>query len=230
MAEEEFGDACIDLHTYTSITDLYTRFSTLLFEALGGSGAYWWQYMSMAFTKRRMASLPSWVPDLHENAEEVALRPFRSLLHVHTYSHSDWQASFRPPTAATGSRPDEIVLRGKLLDDVMLVHPEVPWLVEEVSRTAACRCHYMGKQPRRYSHVQHLRCFSHFGGNVLVHDFSGLLYRAINRFAHLTRAMAWFSRTGAAVPEPCTAAQPSRGVSYCTAQLHLIESLTTVQQ
>lgn len=128
MVGEEFGDAGKDLHTYTSIPDLYTRFSTLLFETSGPAVTklHWWYYMSMAFNLTRIDGLPSWVPDLHNNDAQSKRQPFESMLSARVYSNPPWQASSKPAIASKGRAPDEILLRGKILDEIILVHPEVP--------------------------------------------------------------------------------------------------------
>lgn len=126
MVEEEFGDAGMALHTYTSIANLYTQFSTLIFEASGSTKLHWWYYVSMAFNLKRIDGLPSWVPDLHNNDMKSKRQPYESMLAARVYSDPPWQASSRSRVASKGPRPDEIILRGKLLDEVTLVHPEVP--------------------------------------------------------------------------------------------------------
>lgn len=127
MVQEEFGSASEGLHTFTSIADLYTRFSTLLFEASGLTRMQWWYYMSMAFRKNRIEGLPSWVPDLHHNDTKDKRHLFDSMIAARVYSDPPWQASTKPRKAAHGPRPGEIMLRGRILDEVTLVHPEVPY-------------------------------------------------------------------------------------------------------
>lgn len=127
MVEEEFGNASEDLHTYTSIADLYTRFSTMLFEASGLTDVHWWYFMSMAFRKNRIDGLPSWVPDLHHNRTEDRRYVFDNMMTMRVYSDPLWQASSRPRRAAHGPRSGEIVLRGKLVDQVTHIYPEVPY-------------------------------------------------------------------------------------------------------
>jgi hypothetical protein len=127
MVEEEFGNASEDLHTHSSIADLYTRFSTMLFEASGLTDVHWWYYMSMAFRKNRIEGLPSWVPDLHHNRTEDKRHVFDSMMFMRGSSDPPWKASSKPRKAAHGPRPGEIVLRGKLVDHVMHVYPEVPY-------------------------------------------------------------------------------------------------------
>ncbi|KZM20903.1 hypothetical protein ST47_g7943 [Ascochyta rabiei] len=128
MVQEEFEGAGRELHRYTSIPHLYTRFSTLLFTASGPSitDLHWWFYLSMAFNLKRIDGLPSWVPDLHHNDSKCKRQPYESMLAARVYSDPPWQASSRPCIVSKGSRSDEIILRGKLLDTVLLVHPEVP--------------------------------------------------------------------------------------------------------
>jgi len=126
MVEEELRNASKDLHTYTSIADLYTRFSTMLFEASGLTDVHWWYYMSMAFRKNRIKGLPSWVPDLHHNRTEDKRYVFDNMMTMRASSGPLWQASSRPRKAAHGPRPGEIILRGKLVDQITHVYPEVP--------------------------------------------------------------------------------------------------------
>ncbi|KAF3008766.1 hypothetical protein E8E13_010270 [Curvularia kusanoi] len=127
MVEQEFGDASQVLHDYRSIPELYTQFSTLLFKASGLTKVHWWYYLSMAFNKTRIGGLPSWVPDLHNNDTSSKRQPRESMLQFRTNVHPPWQASSGKRHAALGRRSGEIVLRGKLLDVVNVVHPEVPF-------------------------------------------------------------------------------------------------------
>jgi hypothetical protein len=134
MVQEEFGAVGEDLHTYTSIPDLYTRFSTLVFEASGPAVTewHWWYYLGMAFSLNRIEGLPSWVPDLHHQDPESRRRPYATMLIARIYSDPPWQASSKSSVASKGSKPDEIVLRGKLLDEVILAHPEVPHFPDDL--------------------------------------------------------------------------------------------------
>ena len=134
MVQEEFGDSGKDLHTYTSIPDLYTRFSILMFEASGPAvtETHWWYYVSMAFSKNRIQGLPSWVPDLHHRDAQSKRRPWESMLGARVYSDPPWQASSKACVASKGSQPDEIILRGKILDEVKLVHPEIPHFPDDM--------------------------------------------------------------------------------------------------
>ena len=134
MIQEEFEVVREDLHTYTSIPDLYTRFSTLMFEASGPAVTdwHWWYYLGMTFSLNRIEGLPSWVPDLHHQDPESKRRPLESMLGARVYSDPPWQASSRSCIASKGSEPDEIVLRGKLLDEVVLAHPEVPHFPDDL--------------------------------------------------------------------------------------------------
>jgi hypothetical protein len=133
MVQEEFGDASMELHTYTSIPDLYTRFSTFMLAASGPDKTelHWWFYLSMAFGFKRTDGLPSWVPDLHYQDIEFKSQPYESMVSIRARNGSPWQASARPCVVSKGSQPDEMVLRGKLLDEVALVHPEVPCFPKE---------------------------------------------------------------------------------------------------
>ena len=81
----------------------------------------------MAFNKTRIDDLPSWVPDLHNNDATSKRQPYESMLAAQISSNPPWLASSQPRGAAHGPRPGEIVLRGKLLDAVTFVHPEVPF-------------------------------------------------------------------------------------------------------
>ncbi|KAF2629737.1 hypothetical protein BU25DRAFT_409003 [Macroventuria anomochaeta] len=123
MVQEEFGDHAKDLHTYTSIANLYTRLSTLMFEASGLTKLHWWFYLSIAFNQKRIGRLPSWVPDLHNNDAKSKRQPYESMIAVR--GDPPWQASSRPCGASHGPQPGETILRGKLLDKFMLMHPEV---------------------------------------------------------------------------------------------------------
>lgn len=128
MVQEEFGHASADLHSYTSIPDLYTRFSTLMLDTSGPhkTDLHWWYYLSMAFNLKRLDGLPSWVPDLHHNDATSKRQPYESIMSIRALNTHAWRASTKPSTVHKGPGGDEIVLRGKLLDQIVLVHPEVP--------------------------------------------------------------------------------------------------------
>ncbi|OSS50165.1 hypothetical protein B5807_05135 [Epicoccum nigrum] len=96
MVEREFGNASQALHGSMSIAELYTQFSTLLFEASGLAKTNWWSYLSMAFNKIRIDGLPSWVPDLHNNDTESKRQPYESMLAAQGSNDPPWQASSQP--------------------------------------------------------------------------------------------------------------------------------------
>ena len=60
---------------------IYTTFSGYLLTAVDSNNVNWWLWLSLAFTLMRKGNLPSWVPDLHHQAQEHKCQPYRSLLY-----------------------------------------------------------------------------------------------------------------------------------------------------
>lgn len=107
---------------YTSYQDLFTRFSAyVLTEYPTQNGIEWWRWLSLAFGPEKCEGLPSWVPDLHAISKTI---------------HSGADLEFRVPSyqAATrwnnkprgGLKIGQLVLRGRILDEVVTVFEPIP--------------------------------------------------------------------------------------------------------
>lgn len=115
------------LHDYThgSTTRLYVQFSTYTL-TISVRDSDWWKYINSSFTLHRREGLPSWVPDLHYQRAPNICYPFKDVMDFCNKNPLQFQASTRATDFAIGQQPDEIVLQGRLLDEVGIVHPMVP--------------------------------------------------------------------------------------------------------
>jgi hypothetical protein len=118
----------LELHEITDIGILYTTFSKYLFmEAGTEADLQWWFWFSHACYPIRDQGLPSWVPDLHHQGSEYKCRPF-PLLIDHGYRVSrPFRASAKQRSVGPGERLNELSIRGKLLDEVVIAHDEMPF-------------------------------------------------------------------------------------------------------
>ncbi|CAN9329213.1 unnamed protein product [Alternaria alternata] len=107
---------------YTSYQDLFTRFSAyILTEYPDPNSVKWWAWLSMAFGPDKCDGLPSWVPDFHSSSNP-------------TYSVGNLE--FRVPSyqAAIGEKNEprgdlktgKLMLRGRILDEVIMVFESIP--------------------------------------------------------------------------------------------------------
>lgn len=135
VAKEELGATGVDFRTYTSIATLYTQFATyLLINSSPNETQFWWPVFNLAFTLNKRDELPSWVPDFHR--QEKGGKDVCTTTTVAGFGRTSRQycASGRPTTVKQGSRAGEIVLRGKILDKIIVVHPAGTRNVEKSNR------------------------------------------------------------------------------------------------
>ncbi|KAJ4364235.1 hypothetical protein N0V95_000857 [Ascochyta clinopodiicola] len=104
-----------------STRDLYVDFSKYILSK-STRNHHWWKYLNMSFNLERREGLPSWVPDLHFQTEPCICTPssIREFQRDHDFRY---QASLNTSTFALGQETDEIVLRGKIIDSIIMVHP-----------------------------------------------------------------------------------------------------------
>jgi hypothetical protein len=104
--------------------DLYTRFSTMVFTGLGPNAKLWWLWLGLAFTLQRCEWLSSWVPDLHHQSKGFVSHPERDLVLQTWLLHEDDVKKQNMARCDFESR--QLVLRGKILEDIIFVYPEIP--------------------------------------------------------------------------------------------------------
>ncbi|KAH7071134.1 hypothetical protein BKA63DRAFT_517379 [Paraphoma chrysanthemicola] len=128
VKKEDLGPIGPELYAYASVPELYTKFSTYLLTNVDPMHWTWWHWLSLAFTLKRREDLPSWVPDLHQQSPECLCQPKPSI-----FSHQDieagnesYRASMISNYVRSGSNFGELILIGKILDEVVIVMTEVP--------------------------------------------------------------------------------------------------------
>lgn len=100
LVDEKFlahtGDA---LQTYmgdhSSIPELYTMFTEYLLTNINAQDISWWWWLNQVFTYGRNEDLPSWVPDLHRQAEKYQCRPHSDIMQVRQQGQLPYKASRR---------------------------------------------------------------------------------------------------------------------------------------
>ncbi|KAH6618743.1 hypothetical protein C7974DRAFT_36344 [Boeremia exigua] len=105
----------------TSVADLYTSFSRYIL-AKSTRNHFWWRYINMSFSLYRTEGLPSWVPDLHHQRPPYICGP-ATIREFQRDGDVRYQASLSPSSFELGNEMDEIILRGKILDNIIIVHP-----------------------------------------------------------------------------------------------------------
>jgi hypothetical protein len=138
LVDEEFlaqvGDA---LQTFTgdysSIAELYTIFTEYLLTNVSAQNISWWWWLNLVFTYERNKDLPSWVPDLHRQAEKYQCWPHCDMMEVRQQGRLLYKASKRPAEARLG-RPGsgELTLKGTLVDRISFVHTQQPTVPKDV--------------------------------------------------------------------------------------------------
>ncbi|KAH7066384.1 heterokaryon incompatibility protein-domain-containing protein [Paraphoma chrysanthemicola] len=108
---------------------VYANFARYLLSEVGPRDRLFWLWVTYAFAFERIDRLPSWAPDLHHMRENNWPDPLRVM------PDFTEKAIGRPrnkPDAPTikrmcGGRWDEMVLKAKMLDEVLEVYDEFPW-------------------------------------------------------------------------------------------------------
>jgi hypothetical protein len=131
IKEKELEATGIDVSAHTTVTSVYTQFSTyILLNTSPNETENWWRYFNLAFTLKRPLELPSWVPDLHhqkQGAAEYVCSPRRVVEFIEVWPlYHKYQASWKPNAIRKGSGSHELILCGKILDRIVFVHPPIP--------------------------------------------------------------------------------------------------------
>ena len=106
---------------YVSVEDLFTRFTKFILETAWKQGSsFLWGWFSWAFRIDERKHLPSWVPDFLD-CERLHLHMDSS--HRRTSRYARMKRYHR---LLGGSRPEQLVLTGQVLDDVVRVFPMMP--------------------------------------------------------------------------------------------------------
>ena len=135
ISEADLKKSGIRADPSTTVPELYTQFSKHVLLSTDPSAHYrWWEYLSRAFTFKRTAGLPSWVPDLHHQSMDDGHTcvPYRSIREFGSIS-AYFKASSLPGVVTGGLGPEQLVIRGKLLDRVIYVHDEITLIPDSES-------------------------------------------------------------------------------------------------
>ncbi|KAI8940558.1 hypothetical protein NX059_004235 [Plenodomus lindquistii] len=103
-----------------SVFELYTHFSIYILTNTDMVNDFYWKWVAMAFMNRakRNESLPSWVPDFHQQTGYDRI----GRVFVKSYSPSTRQYSQPRP----GKRLDQLIFRGKIFDFVASIFSGPP--------------------------------------------------------------------------------------------------------
>jgi hypothetical protein len=115
----------LKLHDSLDVPTLYTIFSKHLLTSVDPSGR-WWSWFGLALGFSRRQGLPSWVPDLHQQEERNLCEVFMRSLPYHYGLSRPVQASNKKASATPGERLDELLLKGRIIDEVVMAHEEIP--------------------------------------------------------------------------------------------------------
>jgi hypothetical protein len=118
----------MELHEITDIAILYTAFSRYLFMEIDITENFqWWCWFSHACHPIRGQGLPSWVPDLHHQGPECKCDPYPLIIDYGYRVSQPFQASHKQRHVVPGKQLNELLLRGKLLDEVVIAHDIMPF-------------------------------------------------------------------------------------------------------
>jgi hypothetical protein len=124
VEKNELASFGVDFHACTSIATLYTQFTTyLLLNCNPNETQFWWPLFNLAFTFEKIDGLPSWVPDFHHQGGGSSYVCTTARISEFGRSSKQYCASARRTTVRPGPSLGELVLRGRILDEVVLVHP-----------------------------------------------------------------------------------------------------------
>jgi len=158
VEDEDLSVTVADLQKSESISTLYNRFSRyILLNNSPNETQYWWPFFNSSFTLHRREGLPSWVPDFHYQEDQcvyvclpqsIAEFPNRKVRYI---------ASGREMVVRSGSRMAELILRGKVLDELRVIHPVGvrKWTKEE-SENALWLARLLGREASVAERVLHL--------------------------------------------------------------------------
>ncbi|OAL45453.1 HET-domain-containing protein [Pyrenochaeta sp. DS3sAY3a] len=140
VEKENLDRSGVDFHHYyTSVSDLYTRFSSNLLTRVDKTESLWWSWLSNAFKFGRREGLPSWVPDLHNQGPEF--KPKRMRVETNSPGDRPYRASKRKGNPARqGNRIEELILQGRIMDEVMEVYEEIPQVWDREDTTEHLKC------------------------------------------------------------------------------------------
>lgn len=119
------------MHDYgsNSTAKLYIRFSQYILST-SVRDFRWWRYINSSFGLMRTKELPSWVPDLHHQISPHVCHPNKDIAGFCHRDTTPYQASTLTTAFATGNRLDEIALRARVVDEIGMVHPMIPKMLE----------------------------------------------------------------------------------------------------
>jgi uncharacterized short protein YbdD (DUF466 family) len=129
VKEEDLHTTGLELQTCTTVQDLYTHYGAyILFNTDPNTAESWWNYFNSAFTFNKPAGLPSWIPDLHhQKLNQPAGTPqWISEFTDQESQDKRYQASGRTATVRKGAHVGEMILRGKIIDEIVFTHPTPP--------------------------------------------------------------------------------------------------------
>jgi hypothetical protein len=97
---------------YRGIQDLHTRFTALVLTGSDPNKENWWQWLSLAFTLRKIEGMTSW----------YICQPYQNLLMTSTLHQYEINKQIMP---RCGAEPGPLVLRGHILENIVNVYPEM---------------------------------------------------------------------------------------------------------
>jgi hypothetical protein len=125
LRPEEVASLGVDLYTYTSIAELYTKFcSSILIAGLSNITpqleAQFWEYMIQACIRGTTTDLPSWAVDLRYAASWH--QPLTSVPN----NPDLYKASTRTCLLRRGERSSELIFKGQIIDTISSVCDSTP--------------------------------------------------------------------------------------------------------
>lgn len=121
-----------------TLETLYTWFSSCLLTDTHTHSTGWYAFFDMAVypNPQRNEALPSWVPDLHHINMTGLTEAYALSSRVPSYRGEDFPAMFQASSRTgelvrRGARQEELVVEGKLVDEITAVFEEIPKYPED---------------------------------------------------------------------------------------------------
>lgn len=127
VPEKDLTITGVSFQSYDSIPTLYTQFSKyILLNTDPNETQFWWNFFNLSFTFRKVEGLPSWVPDFHHQDKNSSYICTRPTIKSFGDKKTRYQASDTPTVVESGLQTNELVIRGKIIDEIILTHPSPP--------------------------------------------------------------------------------------------------------
>lgn len=117
-------DSQVKFDAEMSVSTLYTQLATyLLLNSNPNETQFWWPLFNLAFSFQKSRGLPSWVPDFHRQGMSSKYVCETATIAMFPHDRAEYCAGGQSTVVTAGPHMGEIMIRGKLVDEILLTHP-----------------------------------------------------------------------------------------------------------